>query len=146
MDDNDCLLESILLESMKLAPVNVLKERHPVKFQLQTEFKNTFIKIAQNPGCATGLKNSNGGTVWNCAKALTKLIENMDLTGMKVLELGSGTGICGIAASMAGANVTITDKKSMKDLLETNVSLNETPNTVEVFYFHKKLLDIRYLL
>merc|ERR1712083_721901 len=50
--------------------------------------------------------------------------------GMKTIELGAGVGLAGIYAAMRGANVTLTDRQSVIDLLarnaKTNVSLCAT--------------------
>jgi hypothetical protein len=47
------------------------------------------------------------------------------LQGAKVLELGSGTGIAGIAAAACGAHVTLTDLPAAQPLLCTNITRNE---------------------
>lgn len=45
--------------------------------------------------------------------------------GVNVLELGSGTGIAGIAAASAGANVLLTDRISLLPLMAKNIELNQ---------------------
>ena len=53
-----------------------------------------------------------GGTVWPCAASLcTWLLNNPQcVQGAKVLELGSGTGVCGLYAAASGAErVLLTD-------------------------------------
>jgi len=45
----------------------------------------------------------------------------------RVLELGAGTGMLGIQLAVAGAHVTITDKKQCLDLMQWNVQVNCTP-------------------
>jgi hypothetical protein len=47
------------------------------------------------------------------------------LQGAKVLELGSGTGIAGIAAAACGADVTLTDLLTAQPLLCANISQNQ---------------------
>lgn len=46
------------------------------------------------------------------------------LQGVKVLELGSGTGIAGVVAAACGAHVTLTDLPAAQPLLCTNISRN----------------------
>lgn len=46
---------------------------------------------------------------WRAASGLDRYLDRIDVTGMRVLELGCGTGHAGIAAAMRGANVTLTD-------------------------------------
>lgn len=46
-------------------------------------------------------------------------------SGVKVLELGSGTGIAGLAAASAGADVLLTDRSYLVPLLARNIRLNQ---------------------
>ena len=69
--------------------------------------------------------------VWEGASALTSLLESDDfplrdkLAGKRVLELGAGVGLCGIAAAVAGAHVCVSDLRPVVDgVLATNVALN----------------------
>ena len=52
-----------------------------------------------------------GQTVWSSSDDLIHLMQHQDLVrGKRILELGSGTGICGIAAAVLGASsVVLTD-------------------------------------
>ncbi|EGT56805.1 hypothetical protein CAEBREN_23679 [Caenorhabditis brenneri] len=45
--------------------------------------------------------------------------------GKKVLELGSGTGVCGIALASLGAEVILTDLPERIPLIEKNVKVNQ---------------------
>ena len=72
---------------------------------------------------------SVGGTVWPCAAALCRwLSENREQTvrGARVLELGAGTGACGLYASACGAaHVTLTDHTPrLLKLMEKNCERN----------------------
>ncbi|MGB7345308.1 MAG: methyltransferase domain-containing protein [Pirellulaceae bacterium] len=46
---------------------------------------------------------------WRAAAGLDRFLENVDLAGVDVLEVGCGTGHAGIAAALRDANVTLTD-------------------------------------
>ena len=48
-------------------------------------------------------------TTWRAAAGLDRYLDRLDLDGMRVLELGCGTGHAGIAAALRGGRVTLTD-------------------------------------
>jgi SAM-dependent methyltransferase len=48
-------------------------------------------------------------TTWRAADGLDQFLERHNLAGMRVLELGCGTGRAGLAAALRGASVTLTD-------------------------------------
>jgi len=53
---------------------------------------------------------SEGGRVWASARVLCSWLLQQDLQGQDVLELGCGTGACGLFAAALGAQrVTLTD-------------------------------------
>ncbi|XP_061463797.1 protein N-lysine methyltransferase METTL21A [Rhineura floridana] len=64
--------------------------------------------------------------VWDAAVVLCTFLEmgGIDLQGRLVIELGAGTGLLGIVATLLGAHVTITDRKAALALLESNVRAN----------------------
>ncbi|XP_076011959.1 uncharacterized protein mettl21ca [Genypterus blacodes] len=69
-----------------------------------------------------------GAVMWPAALALCSYLENnrelMDLQGKKVLELGAGTGLVTIVASLLGASVTATDLPDIQGNLRANVMRN----------------------
>ena len=77
------------------------------------------LQLAQWPGSKVG----SGGYLWGASRRLASWLEtNGDgdsasspsrlIPGLKLLELGAGTGALGLAAAVLGANVTITDQAS----------------------------------
>lgn len=46
---------------------------------------------------------------WRAAAGLDRFLQRSDLTDMRVLELGCGTGHAGLAAALLGGRVTLTD-------------------------------------
>ena len=48
-------------------------------------------------------------TTWRAASGLDLFMDRLQLEGVRVLELGCGTGHAGIAAAIRGADVTLTD-------------------------------------
>ena len=59
------------------------------------------------------------------------------LNGRRVLELGCGTGLAGIAAIMHGAQVDFTDQSIVMDVLEDNVKKNLDSDQLESSDFYK---------
>lgn len=48
-------------------------------------------------------------TVWRAAAGLDQFLDRYELRGMRVLEVGCGTGRAGLAAALRGARVILTD-------------------------------------
>lgn len=57
----------------------------------------------------TGVIDPFWATTWRAADGLDQFLEARDLRGVRVLELGCGTGRAGLAAALRGAEVTLTD-------------------------------------
>ncbi|GMK54392.1 hypothetical protein CspeluHIS016_0109780 [Cutaneotrichosporon spelunceum] len=86
------------------------------------------LKVDAGPGC--------GGIAWPAGEVLTAYLAHRHaraphhLHGKRVLELGSGTGLVGIAAAMLepSAEVWVTDQAVLLDLMRANAVLNEVNN------------------
>ena len=87
-------------------------------------------------GKLMGKEDTTGGKVWDSGRVLAELLSTQyreQLPNMKVLELGSGTGIGGLTAAAAGASVTLTDGSlGVIPLLEANVRVNELEERVSI--------------
>ncbi|XP_008290716.1 uncharacterized protein mettl21ca [Stegastes partitus] len=72
--------------------------------------------------------DSYGAVMWPAALALCSFLDNnrhlVDLQGRTVLELGAGTGLVTIVASLLGASVTATDLPDVLSNLRANVMRN----------------------
>jgi len=74
--------------------------------------------------------NGTGSSVWDAAVALAKFLEierdrqgPCDLRGLRVVEIGSGTGFVGLVAAKLGASeVTLTDLPECLDLMRLNAA------------------------
>ncbi|KAG7310040.1 hypothetical protein JYU34_004572 [Plutella xylostella] len=70
--------------------------------------------------------------VWDASLVLAKYLETMCvdnsgfLSGLKVLELGSGLGLVGLTAATLGAQVTLTDLPESLSLLRLNITENKS--------------------
>lgn len=71
-----------------------------------------------------GSTGGHGKDVWNGAPVLARFLEGEALRGKRVLELGAGTGLTGIAAAAMGAHVLLTDMPCLLDLLRFNCEAN----------------------
>ncbi|XP_053868721.1 EEF1A lysine methyltransferase 3 [Malaclemys terrapin pileata] len=80
------------------------------------------LTIAQHHGARLGV----AAPVWEAALTLCKYFEEQKLNfwGKKVIELGAGTGIVGILATLLGGDVTITDLPLALEQIQENVHRN----------------------
>lgn len=80
-----------------------------------------------------------GSAVWPAAVVLSKFLERHEdiLRDKIVLDLGSGTGILGIAANIMGAaKVVCTDVEEVQELLRENIHTAGVEDvTAEVYYW-----------
>lgn len=86
-------------------------------------------------------------TLWPSAWALAEhVIHTEDIQGKKVLELGCGCGLAGIAAGQKGADVTVTDTETEAlKLAEKNWSRNNlSPASVEELDWCYPEIDDRF--
>ncbi|XP_051234184.1 uncharacterized protein LOC127351071 [Dicentrarchus labrax] len=76
--------------------------------------------------------DSFGAVMWPAALALCSFLDNnrqrVNLQGKEVLELGAGTGLVTIVASLLGASVTATDLPEVLGNLRANVMRNTRGN------------------
>lgn len=97
------------------------------------------LRIRQTMECRychlAGSEQGPGGAVWAAGAVLVKYItahgpplpngeRASTWNGARVLELGSGTGVAGLAAACAGAEVLLTDREQLLPLLDLNKGLN----------------------
>lgn len=66
----------------------------------------------------------SGARIWDAGLALSALLADPSLAGKRVLELGSGTGVGGLSAAAAGAQVLLSDLPANVPLLEANIAAN----------------------
>eukprot|EP00967_Tisochrysis_lutea_P156294 scaffold314705_cov33-Tisochrysis_lutea.AAC.1 len=67
----------------------------------------------------------SGARIWDSGLALSSILgSEPSLTGKRVLELGSGTGVGGLAAAAAGAQVLLSDLPDNVPLLGANIRAN----------------------
>ncbi|XP_032879303.1 EEF1A lysine methyltransferase 3-like [Amblyraja radiata] len=64
--------------------------------------------------------------IWDAGIVLCRYFEEtrINFTGKKVIELGSGTGLVGILASLLGGEVTLTDRPNVLNQIVYNVNSN----------------------
>lgn len=76
-----------------------------------------------------------GGHLWQAALELCAHLDThpawaeRDFRGLRVLELGAGTGLAGMYAARRGAQVLCTDLAAMLPVLRQNIELNFAPGS-----------------
>ena len=118
-----------MISQMKIEQVNVPEElQHKASRLLDWKWETTRIAgqdwplaVAADPDAMLidacerqdagekGVIDPFWAATWRAASGLDQFIEQFDLQGKKVLELGCGTGHAGISAALRGANVVLTD-------------------------------------
>jgi predicted nicotinamide N-methyase len=100
-------------------------------FHFKVDAGQTTVHICQKIGAVS--YDLVGHTVWSSSDDLIHFMQQQDLVrGKRILELGSGTGICGIAAAVLGANlVVLTDWAPIQQKLSLNSEgdLEQTPSS-----------------
>ncbi|CAM9468607.1 unnamed protein product [Phaeothamnion confervicola] len=83
-----------------------------------------------------------GTTVWDASLILSKYMEvnpslygTRKLRGKRVLELGAGCGLAGLAFALQGADVVMTDLPAVIPILEKNATMNVGSLNTEVLGF-----------
>jgi predicted nicotinamide N-methyase len=96
------------------------------------------LNIQQVTGAAHEL--GTGAAVWPCAVVLSKYLEkkyaaDLQMKGVNVIELGSGTGCVGLVAAALGARVILTDQSQLLPLMQGNVDCNNLQQQCSVREF-----------
>ena len=138
---NQKLIESFRIEKELLEDKNWNelweKSREVIRVSDRIVIKPTFKEYSAEPYeivLTIDPKMSFGTGEHQTTKLILKLLENYVKQGMKVLDVGSGTGILAIAAVKLGANKSIAvdfDEICLENCRE-NCSLNDVENTVEI--------------
>ncbi|KAI0079721.1 S-adenosyl-L-methionine-dependent methyltransferase [Panus rudis PR-1116 ss-1] len=83
------------------------------------------LAVDASPGC--------GGIAWPAGEVLSSYVARRgSLKRKRVLELGSGTGLVGLAAAILGASVWITDQAPLLEIMRRNVDMNNLGHSVKV--------------
>merc|ERR1711981_255434 len=69
-------------------------------------------------------------------------MEESEIKGRKVIELGAGMGLCGIGFAQMGAQVILTDQSGIvHNVLGKNIDINETRGHIEPGSAKASVLD-----
>ncbi|KAL6072101.1 Methyltransferase-like protein 21B [Balamuthia mandrillaris] len=119
----DCL---VLLQALKKLPEREDGEAPQLQVSVGFAACGTVINIHQD------YCSDVWGQVWKAGVAMMNYVQHLGADGFwkgkKVLDLGSGTGLLGIALSLLGAHVMVTDVASALDQLRLNVRANTDPS------------------
>jgi len=119
-----------------IIPHTLALRDHTMSLQREIDSFGSVLLVDQD------FKGELGATVWDAAIVLCKYFENIEdfpvgfFKNKKVIELGAGTGLVGLALSRLGSNVTLTDQKQMLPLLQHNAKLNNLDTKVNVEEFN----------
>lgn len=97
-------------------------------------FGDVKITLKQRLESHSGKSDGTGCYVWNAGKYLAEYLQsdNTPVNNLRVLELGAGSGVVGIVASLCGAKKAIlTDKEEVVELLVENIHLNNIRSKCE---------------
>ena len=93
-------------------------------FNRSVEVKNVELDIFQQ------YVGDVGGVVWDAALVMCAFLERLDskrpghLEGARVIELGAGTGLVGLAAAVLGAHAFVSDVAEFMPLMTKNIAEN----------------------
>ncbi|KAJ3103113.1 hypothetical protein HDU97_010393 [Phlyctochytrium planicorne] len=86
---------------------------------------------------------ATAAVVWDCSIVLSKFLEQnagsgseYDVSGKRAIELGSGRGLVGLAATILGAELTLTDVDSVTSDLEGIISHEKITGRKTLFRCH----------
>ena len=99
-------------------------------------------RLRLQQGRDEGVRHGVSTVIWECGIVLAKLIDRaaagvlptdsplhthgvLPLHGRRAIELGSGTGVLGVAVAALGSRVLLTDVPDALDILRRNAQLNE---------------------
>lgn len=103
---------------------------------VEQELFGITLQLAQDPS-----SNNLGTTVWDASIVLAKYIEKNSrrgdfsrakVRGRRVLELGAGMGLAGMALALLGCDVEFTDIGDVLTLLRHNVEQNVSPAALKL--------------
>ncbi|XP_062303603.1 uncharacterized protein LOC134007901 isoform X1 [Osmerus eperlanus] len=108
--------------------------------------KDVYTYVGQEIGIFESQVELYGAVMWPAALALCHYLETnsqeFNMMDKTVLELGAGTGLVSIVASLLGASVTATDISEIMRNMRLNLMRNtegrcrHTPQTAELFWGH----------
>ncbi|KAF9219757.1 hypothetical protein BS17DRAFT_882714 [Gyrodon lividus] len=109
------------------------------KFSQDNLVKVVEMEIAQDPTALRSRNGDTGSVVWRASTELSKAVlqqhffppespifDREKLAGCNCLELGSGTGLLGIAFAPLVRAYTVTDIRALLPLIRKNISLNSS--------------------
>ncbi|KAJ8611293.1 hypothetical protein CTAYLR_004172 [Chrysophaeum taylorii] len=91
--------------------------------------------VEGDPSELTESTSETGAAVWDGAIALARYISRRDsvvVRGKRVVELGGGTGLVGVACALLGATATITDRSFRIEAIRSAINENGVPATAQV--------------
>lgn len=118
-----------MINSLQWRQAHSKDEYYPLAMESGAELRLRQLQAGEVTGLGTG------ATVWPAAHVLVKYLERkydkMGMKGLKVVDLGSGTGVAGIAAAALGASTSfLTDQEQLLFLMRENAERCSQDNGV----------------
>lgn len=115
-----------------------------IPFETRTGAEVLTIGLVAKPAQLIGILGSNKHDLWSHVWASSFLTSEMlldaDITGLKTLDLGAGTGLATVAARKQNANVLACDFHALSlELISINAKLNSVDVKSEVFNWHNEV-------
>lgn len=93
------------------------------------------VYISEQPSLIAA-SGTTGLRTWEASLLLSEWIITQNIKGMKILEVGAGTGLVGILAGKKDANVTATDgSKTVVSTLQKNFEMNNVNAQTDVLWW-----------
>ena len=108
---------------------NIEKRIHALRLRFDGDFTIDGQPLLLEADPPTVPTKETGHRVWDCGIVLAKYVDRTltraECSPLKVVEVGCGTGIGGLALALKGADVTLTDLPGVAERTQRSVQLNK---------------------
>jgi predicted nicotinamide N-methyase len=110
LDNDDCKIAARASRRVKWHWLETMVAGQPFRIATASDPDGMLLDACRRQDAGeAGVIDPFWATTWRAADGLDRFLEARDLQGIRVLELGCGTGRAGVAAALRGSQVTLTD-------------------------------------